>query len=58
MDYSADVVGDMVAGAASHYWFDHTPFGGIVTPTLRRVVSRTLKGCSILGSDGRIVSIE
>src|SRR5712672_3467622 len=24
MDYSVDVVGDMVAGAASHYCFDHT----------------------------------
>jgi hypothetical protein len=33
MDYSVDVVGDMVAGAASHYCFDHTPFGGIVIPT-------------------------
>src|SRR5256885_11442492 len=29
MDYSVDVVGDMVAGAASHYCFDHTLFGGI-----------------------------
>ena len=34
MDYSVEVVGDMVAGAASHDCFDHTPFGGIVIPTL------------------------
>ena len=58
MDCSADVVGDMVAGAASHYCFDHTPFGGIVIPTLRRAVSRTPKGCSVIGSDGRAVTNE
>jgi hypothetical protein len=44
-----DVVGDMVAGAASHYCFDHTPFGGIVIPTLRRAVSRTSKGAVFSG---------
>src|SRR5260370_35675674 len=27
-------LGDMVAGAASHYCLDHTSFGGIVIPTL------------------------
>ena len=49
MDYSVDVVGDMVAGTASHYCFDHTPFGGIVIPTLRRAVSRTPKGAVLSG---------
>ena len=37
------------AGAAAHYCFDHTPFGGIVIPTLRRVVSRTPKGAVFSG---------
>jgi hypothetical protein len=47
-----DVVGDIVAGAASHYCFDHTPFGGIVIPTLRRAVSRTPKGAVLSGPTG------
>src|SRR5258708_36186192 len=46
---TVDVVGDMVAGAASHYCFDHTPFGGIVIPTLRRAVSRTPQGAGLSG---------
>jgi hypothetical protein len=29
---------------ASHYCFDHTTFGGIVFPTLRRVVGRSPSG--------------
>ena len=32
---------DYVAvGPAAHYWFDHTAFGGLVFPTLRRVFGR------------------
>src|SRR5215470_2803976 len=49
LDYAADVVGDKVAGAAAHYCFDHTPFGGLVIPTLRRAVSRTPKGAVCSG---------
>jgi hypothetical protein len=52
LDYSVDVVGDMVAGAASHYCFDHTPFGSLVIPTLRRAVSRTPKGAVFSGPTG------
>ena len=58
MDYSVDVVGDMVAGAASHYCFDHTPFGGIVIPTLRRVVSRTPKGAVLSGPTGVLLQMS
>jgi hypothetical protein len=36
MDYTADVV----KGVASHYCWDHKEFGGIVFPTLRRVIRR------------------
>ena len=36
---------DYVAvGPVSHYCFDHTTFGGLVFPTLRRVVRRTPSG--------------
>src|SRR5262249_51074488 len=49
LDSAADVVGDTVAGAAAHYCFDHTPFGSLVIPTLRRVVSRTPKGAVCSG---------
>ena len=58
MDYSVDVVGDMVAGAASHYCFDHTPFGGIVIPTLRRAVSRTPKGAVLSGPTGVLLQMS
>src|SRR6516225_2528970 len=58
MDYSVDVVGDMVAGAASHYCFDHTPFGGIVIPTLRRAVSRTPKGAVLTGPTGVLLQMS
>src|SRR5262249_45848254 len=40
---------DMGAGAAAHYCFDHTQFGSLVIPTLRRVVSRTPKGAVCSG---------
>ena len=49
LDYAVDVVGDTVAGAAAHDCFDHTPFGSLVIPTLRRVVSRTPKGAVCSG---------
>jgi hypothetical protein len=36
---------DYVAvGPAAHYCFDHATFGGLVFPTLRRVVSRSPSG--------------
>ena len=36
---------DYVAvGPAAHYCFDHATFGGLVFPTLRRVVSRPPSG--------------
>src|SRR6266850_1083924 len=58
LDYSADVVGDMVAGAAAHYCFDHTPFGGLVIPTLRRAVSRTPKGAVFSGPTGVLCQLS
>jgi hypothetical protein len=58
MDYSVDLVGDMVAGAASHYCFDHTPFGGIVIPTLRRAVSRTPKRAVLSGPTGVLLQMS
>src|ERR1700730_12080825 len=36
VDYETDVLG----GIAAHYCYDHLSFGGIVFPTLRRVVTR------------------
>jgi len=57
MDYCVDVVGD-IAGAASHYCFDHTPFGGIVIPTLRRAVSRTPKGAVLSGPTGVLLQMS
>ena len=58
MDYSVDVGGDMVAGAASHYCFDHTPVDGIVIPTLRRAVSRTPKGAVLSGPTGVLLQMS
>ena len=58
MDYSVDVVGDIVAGAASHYCFDHTPFAGIVIPTPPPGGQPHSEGCSVIGSDGRTVTNE
>jgi hypothetical protein len=41
---------DYVAvGPGSHYCYDHTTFGGIVFPTLRRVVQRTPSGPLLSG---------
>ena len=36
VDYKTDVLG----GIAAHYCYDYISFGGIVFPTLRRVVTR------------------
>lgn len=40
VDYKTDVAG----GVAAHYCYDHSWFGGILFPTLRRVVRRTPEG--------------
>ncbi len=45
-------------GAASHYCFDHTPFGGIVIPTLRRAVSRTPNGAVLSGPTGVLLQMS
>src|SRR5262249_4915430 len=58
MNYSVDVVGDMVAGATARYCFDHTPFGGLVIPTLRRAVSRTHKGAVLSGPTGVLLQMS
>jgi hypothetical protein len=39
LDYVADVLG----GVAAPYCYDHAPIDGLVFPTLRRVVRRTLE---------------
>lgn len=38
-----DYVTDIAGGVGSHYCFDHETFGGLVFPTLRRVVARRPK---------------
>ncbi len=40
IDYETEVAG----GVAAHYCYDHAWFGGILFPTLRRVVRRTEEG--------------
>lgn len=40
IDYQTDVAG----GVATHYTYDHIWFGGILFPTLRRVVLRSAQG--------------
>jgi len=39
-----DYVTDVAGGVAAHYCYDHAWFGGILFPTLRRVVRRTEEG--------------
>lgn len=39
-----DYVTDVAGGVAAHYCHDHTWFGGLLIPTLRRVVRRTPQG--------------
>lgn len=41
-----DYVTDVAGGVAAHYCYDHAWFGGILFPTLRRVVRRTPDGAS------------
>ena len=48
MDYVTDVAG----GVAAHYCFDYRPYGGIMMPTLRRVVSRTGDSAKVTGRTG------
>lgn len=49
---------DYVAvGPASHYCFDHAAFGGLVYPTLRRVVGRSPSGPRVNGTTAVLVQI-
>ena len=49
---------DYVAvGPASHYCYDHTTFGGLVFPTLRRVVRRTPSGPLVSGPTAVLIQI-
>ncbi|MCB8877843.1 hypothetical protein [Acidisoma silvae] len=41
-----DYVTEVAGGVATHYCYDHTNFGGLLFPTLRRVVRRTAEGAS------------
>ena len=41
-----DYVTDVAGGVAAHYCYDHAWFGGLLFPTLRRVVRRTPDGAS------------
>ena len=43
--------------AASHYCFDHTTFGGIVFPTLLRVVGRIPSGPRVSGPTSVLIQI-
>jgi hypothetical protein len=45
LDYETDVAG----GVAAHYCYDHLPSGGIMFPTLRRVVKRSPQDVGLLG---------
>ena len=45
LDYVTDVLG----GVAAHYCYDHVTIGGLVFPTLRRVVRRTPEGPLLSG---------
>jgi hypothetical protein len=42
---------------ASHYCFDHKTFGGIVFPTLRRVVGRSPSGPRLSGPNSVLIQI-
>jgi hypothetical protein len=54
LDYAPDVLGS--PSPVSHYCFDHSGFGGIVVPTLRRVVGRAPKGPQLSGPT--VVSLQ
>jgi hypothetical protein len=43
---------------AHDHCFDHTPFGGIVIPTLRRAISRTPKGAVLSGPTGVLLQMS
>jgi hypothetical protein len=47
----------LAAGPASHYCFDHADFGGIVFPTLRRVVPRPPSGPLVNGPTAVLIRI-
>jgi len=51
-----DYVTDVAGGIASHYCYDPKSFGGIVFPTLRRVVKRTPTGPHV--SSGTAVLLD
>lgn len=53
LDYVTDVAG----GVASHYCFDHRTFGGLVFPTLRRVVPRKPSGPVISSPTAVLIQI-
>jgi hypothetical protein len=55
LDYNVDIVG---GAPGAHYCFDHTSFGGIVVPTLRRVVNRSARGPDLSGPTGVLVRIS
>jgi hypothetical protein len=42
---------------AAHYCFDHTAFGGLVFPTLRRVVRRPPSGPLVNGPTAVLIQI-
>ena len=54
LDYVTDVLG----GVASHYCYDHQEFGGLVIPTLRRVVRRTPTGPALTGPTSVLLQLS
>jgi hypothetical protein len=52
-----DYVTDVAGGVGAHYCFDHQNFGGIIFPTLRRIVNRTPAGPDIFGPTGVLIRI-
>jgi hypothetical protein len=47
----------LAVGPASHYCFDHKAYGGIVFPTLRRVVRRTAEGPLVNGPSAVLLQV-
>ena len=47
----------LAVGPAAHYCFDHTAFGGVVFPTLRRVVPRPSSGPLVNGPTAVLIQI-
>lgn len=52
-----DYVTDIAGGMAAHYCYDHEVCGGLVIPTLRRVVRRTLSGPALSGPTAVLLQI-